>query len=222
MPDNLQEKILTILKILDKETLKMVDPALDQIIREFGKDPFLLLISCLLSLRTRDTTSIPISRELFKRAKTPQQILAIPMPELEKMLYSIGFYRRKAHIIKSVSSELLERFDGKVPQNSDDLLSIKGVGQKTANAVLGYGFSIPALCVDTHVHQLANRLGWVSTKTAEQTEVELKKIIPQEYWIKTNYLLVTWGQNICLPISPWCSRCAIAPYCPRIGVKRSR
>ena len=215
-------RVQKILAILRKQTKNFVPPAIDRIVSEFGHDPFLILISCLLSLRTRDATSVEISRVLFSRARTSEEILAIPVQELEKMLHSIGFFRAKARTLHSVSKEIIERFSGHVPQTEQELLSIKGIGQKTANAVLGYAFNIPALCVDTHVHQLANRLGWVKTKTPEQTEQALKKIVPRHYWIELNYLLVTWGQNICTPVSPFCSRCAISHLCPKIGVFKSR
>jgi endonuclease-3 len=221
-PGQSKTEVQEILVILRQGTKNFVSPAIDQIVKEFGRDPFLLLISCLLSLRTRDVTSVKVSRVLFSRAKTPQEILAIPIAELEKMFHSIGFFRAKARIVRSVCQDLIDRFDGKVPRTESELLSIKGVGQKTANAILGHAFNIPALCVDTHVHQLANRLGWVKTKTADQTEKELKKIVPRENWIELNYLLVTWGQNICTPVRPMCSHCAIAHLCPKIGVTNPR
>ena len=221
-PGQAKSDIPKILAILRKETKIFVAPAIDQIVKEFGQDPFLILISCLLSLRTRDVTSVKVSRELFARALTPQDIVAIPLPELEEMFHPIGFFRAKARIVRSVCNELITRFDGRVPHTESELLSIKGVGQKTANAVLGYAYNIPALCVDTHVHQVTNRLGWVKTKTADQTEKALKKIVPQANWIELNRLLVLWGQNICTPVRPFCSRCAIAHLCPRVGVKNSR
>jgi len=221
-PEDVKDRTREIITILRKETKNFVPPAINQIVSEFGHDPFLILISCLLSLRTRDVTSVVVSRNLFVRAKTPEKILAIPVHELEKIFHSIGFFRAKARIVRSVCQELIERFDGQVPQTEQELLSIKGVGQKTANLVLGFAFNIPAICVDTHVHHLANRLGWVDTKNADQTEEALKKIIPKQYWIELNYLLVTWGQNICTPVSPFCSRCAIAHLCPKIGVTKAR
>lgn len=217
-----KKRIKKILKILHDQTKPFVSPAINQIISEFGHDPYLILISCLLSLRTKDVVSVEVSRTLFYHARTPQGLLAIPIAELERLLYSIGFFRAKTRIIRSVSQELLDRFHGAVPQTEKELLSIKGVGQKTAHAVLSYAFNIPALCVDTHVHQIANRLGWVVSKTAEQTERALKDIVPKSNWIELNYLLVMWGQNICTPISPFCSKCAIAHLCPKIGVRKSR
>ncbi len=173
-------------------------------------------------MRARDIVTFEVCKKLFVKARTPQQLLAISIPELEQMIYPLGFYKRKAALLHSVSEDIITRFKGKVPGNEKDLLSIKGVGLKTANLVLGEGFDIPAICVDTHVHKIANRLGWVKTKTPEQTEAALKKIVPQRYWIKLNHLFVMWGQNICVPISPFCSKCAISSLCPRIGVTRSR
>ena len=197
-------------------------PALLQIRDEFGKDPFLILICCLLSLRARDVEVIPVCRSLFKVAKNPQQLLSINPAHLEKMLHSLGFYRSKTKTLRSVSQTLIDRFHGSVPDNEQDLLAIKGVGRKTANAVLGYAFDIPAICVDTHVHRIVNRLGWVKTTKAEETEKQLKLMVPRKYWIELNALFVMWGQHICTPISPFCSRCALAPYCPRAGVTKSR
>lgn len=149
-------------------------------------------------------------------------MLALPTTKIEKLIYPTGFYHRKAELLHTVSKDLLERFDGNVPANLDDLLSIKGIGRKTANLVLGVAFDIPAICVDTHVHRVSNRLGLVKTKTTDQTETELKKILPEKYWVEYNHLLVVWGQNICVPISPFCSKCAIADLCPRVGVTQHR
>jgi endonuclease III len=215
-------RIQNVFRILRKKTKKFSPPAINQIISQFGRNPFLILISCLLSLRAKDTISVVVSRNLFLYAQTPESIVSIPVGELEKMLYSVGFYRAKARIIQSVSRELIERFDAQVPSSESELMSIKGIGQKTAHAVLSYAYHIPALCVDTHVHQIANRLGWVATKTAEQTERELKKIIPKQYWIELNYLFVMWGQNVCTPVSPFCSSCDIAYECRKVGVKKHR
>jgi len=200
----------------------MEKPAVSVVVQKFGRDPFLILITCLLSLRSKDSVTIPVSLKLFQIAKTPSQMLQVPISRLEKILYEIGFYRKKAQLLHTVSKDIIERFEGKVPSDKNDLLSIEGVGPKTANLVLGEGFGIPAICVDTHVHRISNRLGLVSTKTPEETEKALEKILPKEYWIEFNYLLVIWGQNICVPISPFCSRCAISDLCPQIGVKKHR
>jgi len=200
----------------------MVQPMVFTISDEFGKNPFLILISCLLSLRAKDTTTLPICRILFKKAQTPQKILAIPLPELEKIIYKTGFYKRKAKQLHFVSKELLTRFGGNVPSTEQELRSIKGVGLKTANLVLAEAYDIPAICVDTHVHKISNRLGIVKTKTPEETEKALKQVLPKKYWREWNRLLVMWGQNICVPVSPFCSKCAIYDYCDRVGVTKSR
>jgi len=219
---NSQKRIARIVQILREATKKMAKPAITQIVAEYGKDPYLILISCLLSLRAKDSISLPVSRELFKIARTPYELAKIPQATLEKIIYSIGFYRSKARQLLSVSKELIAKFDGKVPHTQQELQSIKGIGPKTANIVLAEGFNVPAIAVDTHVHRISNRLGLVRTKTPEETEQALKKIVPKRYWGVFNALLVTWGQNICEPISPWCSKCALLKLCPRIGVKKSR
>jgi len=219
---NSRKRLLEIIRILQIATQNMDPPAITQIVSEYGKDPYLILISCLLSLRAKDSASLPVSRLLFNSALTPYEMINISQRELEKILYSIGFYRNKARQVLSVSHELIDRFEGKVPATEQKLLSIKGIGPKTANIVLSEAFGIPAIAVDIHVHRIANRLGLVNTKSPEQTEKELKKIVPHKYWSQINPLLVMWGQNICEPISPWCSKCAISKLCPRINVKRSR
>ena len=219
---NNTERAIRIIEILRKATKKMPPPASLAIVHEFGKNPYLILISCLLSLRTRDTVSLPASQRLFAHAQTPSQMLALPVATIEKLIFPAGFYHRKARLLHAVSKDLLERFGGRVPATYDQLTSIKGIGPKTANLVLGTAFDIPAICVDIHVHRVSNRLGLVKTKTVAQTEAELQKIVPKKYWIEYNHLLVMWGQNICVPISPFCSRCAIAPLCPRVGVIKHR
>jgi endonuclease-3 len=187
-----------------------------------SRNPYLVLISCLLSLRTKDKTTVEASNRLFKIADTPRKMLKIPADRLEKIIYPVGFYRTKAKTISGINHRLVKDFKGQVPSRLDDLLSFKGVGRKTANLVLGLGFGIPAICVDTPVHRISNRMGWVRTKNPEQTEMALEKIIPKGLWIELNTVLVTFGQNICLPISPYCSKCQVREYCSRIGVGRSR
>jgi endonuclease-3 len=174
----------------------MAQPMSFFIAHKYHNDPFLILISCLLSLRARDTVTLPISEKLFSQAKTPQALLKISVPELEKIIHPIGFFHQKARTLHNVSRDLIKRFHSKVPDNEEDLLSMKGVGRKTANLVLGVAFNIPAICVDTHVHRLANQLGLVTTKTPEQTEYALKKIVPKKDWIELNRLLVVWGQQV--------------------------
>ena len=217
-----KERAIRIIHLLRKATKGMEQPASVSIIQQYGRDPYLVLISCLLSLRTKDTVSLPASQRLFEHAKTPSQMLALPITKIEKLIYPTGFYHRKAHLLHTVSQDLLDRFKGKVPADLEDLLSIKGVGRKTANLVLGVAFEIPAICVDTHVHKVSNRLGLVKTRTTDETEQELKKILPPEYWIEYNHLMVVWGQNICVPISPKCSQCVLLPICPQIGVTKHR
>lgn len=168
------------IKVLRTGTRDMVEPMGFFLAQKYNHDPFVILISCLLSLRARDTVTLPIALELFSIARTPRELLQIPEKQLQKLLYPIGFYRQKTRLLRSVSKELIERFAGSVPSNEHDLLSLKGVGPKTANLVLGLAFQIPALCVDTHVHRLSNQLGLVTTKTPEQTERELKKIVPKK------------------------------------------
>ncbi|MFI5333395.1 MAG: endonuclease III domain-containing protein [Candidatus Babeliales bacterium] len=200
----------------------MIEPAASSIVKQYGQDPFLVLVSCLLSLRTKDTVSLPASIRLFEHARTPEQLRDLPLSHIEKLIYPTGFYKRKAQGLKYVSDQLITRFHGKVPNTFDDLISIKGIGPKTANLVLAEGFGIPAICVDTHVHRISNRLGLVSTKTPEETERALKELLPQEYWAEYNTLIVTWGQNICVPISPFCSKCPLFDVCPKIGVTKRR
>ena len=215
-------RALQIIKLLKQGTKDMLPTACAQIVARYGKDPYLILISCLLSLRTKDTVSFPASCRLFEHAKTPEKMLKLSLATIEKLIYPTGFYKNKARILHSVSADLLKRFKGKVPHNQDDLLSIKGVGGKTASLVQAEAFGIPAICVDTHVHRISNRLGLVKTKTPQQTESELKELLPKDQWIDFNHLLVMWGQNICVPISPKCSSCVLLPLCPQIGVTTRR
>jgi endonuclease-3 len=215
----LSEKVRVIDKI-QKQVRGFVIPAVTLFAQ--SRNPYLVLISCLLSLRTKDKTTAEACSRLFKVADTPQKMLKIPFKEIEKIIYPVGFYRTKAKTISGINLRLLKDFNGKVPSRLEDLLSFKGVGRKTANLVLGLGFGIPAICVDTHVHRISNRLGWVKTRNPEQTEIELGKIIPKDYWIELNTVLVTFGQNICLPVSPYCRKCSVQESCSKIGVKRSR
>lgn len=186
------------------------------------RDPFLVLIACLLSLRTKDEVTDQAMGRLLKRAKRPEEITAIPVAELEKIIYPVGFYRNKARVLKDVSRTILENYKGKVPDTIDELLKLKGVGRKTANIVMAEGFRRPGIAVDTHVHRISNRLGAVSTKNPNETEEVLRKILPIKYWITYNALLVTHGRRTCTPISPFCSRCPIYQCCCRVGVVKSR
>ncbi|HXQ22878.1 MAG TPA: endonuclease III [Candidatus Acidoferrales bacterium] len=185
-------------------------------------DPFRVLISCLLSLRTKDETTGPAARRLFALAATPQAMLRLSAGEIEKAIYPVGFYRTKARTILEICRTLIERYDGAVPDDLDALLCLKGVGRKTANLVLTQGFSKPGICVDTHVHRISNRWGYVRTTDPHATEMALRRKLPPQYWIVYNDLLVAFGQTLCTPTSPWCSRCPVETYCPKRGVPRHR
>jgi len=198
-----------------------VVPVVSQV-RDQTKDPFQILISCLLSLRTKDEVTAEASLRLFARAKTPQQLLALPVRSIEKLIYPVGFYRTKARRIHQICRHILGRFLGKVPDTLEELLTLPGVGRKTANLVVTLGLGKHGICVDTHVHRISNRLGYVQTKTPEQTEMALREKLPRRYWISYNDLLVSFGQMLCRPISPWCSRCPVERTCAKVGVTTSR
>jgi endonuclease-3 len=215
------ENISNVIKILRKWSLPYGLPTLRSTHKE--KDPFKTLIACLLSLRTQDKNTGKTSAALFKVADTPKKILKLPIKKLEKLIYSSGYYKNKARTIKHVSRVILEEYNGKVPSSIDELIKIKGIGRKTATITRVFGFG-KADCIptDVHVHVISNRLGWVKTKIPEQTEQELMKVIPKRYWFELNTLFVLFGKNVCITISPLCSKCPIRKYCQRIGVKRSR
>jgi len=185
-------------------------------------DPFRVLIACLLSLRTQDTTTGPAAARLFALADTPRAMLELSARRIERAIYPVGFYRTKARVILGLCRDLLARFDGRVPDDIDALLTLKGVGRKTANLVVTMGFDKPGICVDTHVHRISNRLGYVRTRTPDETETALRAKLPPRYWIGYNDLLVTFGQNVCAPVSPKCSACPVASLCRRVGVRTSR
>ncbi len=185
-------------------------------------DAFKILISCLLSLRTQDKNTEKASKRLFAVADTPKEILKIPDKKLEELIYSSGHYKKKARTLKHVSRVILEEHKGVVPDTREELLKIKGIGPKTANIVLAFAYNQIVIPVDVHVHVIANRLGWVKTKTPEQTEKELERVLPKKYWKELNAILVLFGKEICDTRSPKCSQCPIRPYCPRKGVIHSR
>jgi endonuclease III len=186
------------------------------------RDPFLTLIGCLLSLRTRDQATAIAAPRLFVHADTPSKMLELSQLEIEGLIHPVGFYRTKARVILQVCRDLLDRFDGKVPDDIDDLLTLNGVGRKTANLVVTQAFGKPGICVDTHVHRISNRWGLIKTATPEKSEMALREVLPRRYWIEYNSLLVAFGQTICQPVSPWCTQCPVSHLCPRIGVIRSR
>jgi endonuclease-3 len=210
-----------VIKILRQEMKDMPDPSVTLVGKRW-QSPFLVLISCILSLRTKDETTLPASERLFRLADTPQGMVKLRTGQIEKAIYPVGFYKTKARNIHGICRDILERFDGKVPDDLDTLMMMKGVGRKTANLVLTEGFGIPAMCVDTHVHRISNRVGYIATKTPEETEFALRKKLPRKYWMDYNALLVTWGQNRCRPVSPICSRCGIKKFCQRKNVTTSR
>ena len=189
---------------------------------ERARDPFRLLVACVISLRTKDAVSAASSARLFAVAATPAAIEALDEARIAALIFPAGFYRTKARQIRAIARRIAAEHGGRVPPDLGALLALPGVGRKTANLVLGLGFGVPAICVDTHVHRISNRLGMVRTRTPEQTEHALEAVLPKRDWIDINDLLVTFGQQVCQPVSPWCSRCPLAARCPRIGVARSR
>lgn len=187
-----------------------------------SQTPFRILIATILSLRTKDTLTAVVAPRLFAAADTPETMLALREEQIAELIYPVGFYRTKARSIREVCALLLAHHGGKVPADLDALLALPGVGRKTANLVLTMGFDLPGICVDTHVHRITNRWGYIQTKTPEETEFALRDTLPPEHWTAINGLLVTLGQNICHPTSPRCSICPVAAYCARVGVTRSR
>lgn len=179
------------------------------------KDPYLVLIACILSLRTNDKTTYPATLRMLKLAKNPQEMAKVKVEDLERAIYPVGFYKNKAGQIIELSKILVEKYESKVPCDIDELCKFRGVGRKTANLVLSEGFNTPAICVDVHVHRIFNRLGYLKTKTPEETEFALREKLPKKYWIPINSLLVTHGQNICKPIKPLCSNCPVEKYCDK-------
>ncbi len=194
----------------------------EPVVGHYRQDPFTTLISCLLSLRTKDETTRAASQRLFRLARTPQQMVRLPRATIERAIYPVGFYHTKAKTVHAVCRTLLDRYEGRVPDDLDELLTIKGVGRKTANLVVTLAYQKDGICVDTHVHRISNRWGYVKTKTPEHTEMALRQQLPRRYWQIYNDLLVPFGQNLCHPTSPWCSRCPLERFCAKVGVTHSR
>ncbi len=209
--------IHTIIQILRAASSEWCKPIVTEIAC-VTRDPFKVLISTVISLRTKDDVTRKASERLYKLAVTPEEMLKLSGKKIEKAIYPAGFYRNKAKTILDISKLIIDKYNGKVPDDLDELLKIKGVGRKTANLVLTQGYGLPGICVDTHVHRISNRIGYVSTKTPKDTEFVLREKLPEEYWIEYNDLLVTFGQNVCKPISPLCSQCPVHDHCMRIGV----
>jgi endonuclease III len=211
---------IEVIRILEKEIKRFKTP----IVTEFSytHDPYKVLISCLLSLRTKDDVTAKASYRLFKVADVPEKMIKLNEKKIRELIYPVGFYKTKARRIIEISETIISNYNGKVPDEIDELLNLKGVGRKTANLVVSLGYDKPGICVDTHVHRISNRLGWVKTKTPYETEFALRKLIPVKYWSLINELFVRYGQNLCRPISPHCSICKIRKYCKRIDVGKSR
>lgn len=214
-------EIHSVIRILRREAPKWETPIVTLMAQTY-ESPFRVLISCLLSLRTQDATTAQASRRLFAVADTPEATLQLSAKQIEKLIYPVGFYKTKAKTIRDICRTLVADYGGRVPDEIEELLKLKGVGRKTANLVVTLGYKKPGICVDTHVHRISNRWGYVKTATPEKTEFALRQKLPKQYWIEYNDLLVSFGQHLCRPISPLCSRCPVKKYCRQIGVTARR
>lgn len=217
-----QGQIHAAVRILKREIRHWQEPVVGVVAKESDRDPFLILISTLLSLRTKDRTTREAGDRLFAMARTPAAMLKLPLKKLERVIYPVGFYRTKAKAIHQICRRLIEEYGGVVPDSIDELVTLPGVGRKTANLVVTIGYGKPGICVDIHVHRISNRWGYIKTKTPEESEQALRRTLPKQYWIIYNDLLVPYGQNLCLPVSPLCSTCKLTELCDRVGVTRSR
>ena len=216
-------RVSRIMRALGKAISGMELPAVEKVAEAEADNAFQILIATLLSARTQDATTAAASARLFARARTPRSMAKLPVPDIERLIYPVSFYRNKAEHVKACCEMLVTRFGGQVPETLEELVMLPGVGRKTANLVLILAFkSRQNICVDTHVHRISNRLGWVNTKTPEDTEQALYCATEQRWWASLNLYLVTWGQNVCRPVHPRCGDCAIAADCPRIGVSGRR
>ena len=207
------DKIDEIVKILNNTNMPQSDFV--KLMENF-KNPYLVLIACILSLRTNDKTTYPATLRMLELAKTPEEMAKVNVEDLARAIYPVGFYANKARQIVQLSKELVEKYNSQVPEEIEELIKFNGVGRKTANLVLAKGFNKPAICVDVHVHRIFNRLGYVKTKNPEETEFALREKLPKKYWIDINTLIVTFGQNICKPQNPLCEKCPISKYCDKI------
>jgi endonuclease-3 len=214
-------KIAKIMGVLGRSITGLELPAVEKISADQAEEPFQTLIATILSARTQDATTHAASTRLFERARTPRTMAKLSVKEIEKLIYPVSFYRNKARHVKACCRMLEARFDGQVPSTLEELLMLPGVGRKTANLVMILGFkSLQNICVDTHVHRISNRLGWVKTRLPEETEHALYRATDRRWWPRINLYLVTWGQNVCRPVYPRCGDCVISAECPRIGVTR--
>ncbi|TKB34256.1 MAG: endonuclease III [Nitrospira sp.] len=217
-----QDQITAALRIVKREIRQWEEPVLGVVARESNRDPFRILISCLLSLRTKDKTTGEASARLYTLAHQPATMLTIPLRQIEQAIYPVCFYRTKAKSIHAICHRLLDVYGGAVPDSIDELVTLSGVGRKTANLVVTVAFGKPGICVDIHVHRISNRWGYVKTETPEETEVALRNKLPKQHWITFNDLLVPYGQHLCQPVSPFCSKCKLTEYCDRVGVTKNR
>ena len=208
------------LRSVKREIKKFTVPAVTQV--AWKQDPFAVLISTLISLRTKDDVTATASERLLDAAATPKAMLGLSEARIAKLIYPAGFYRTKARTIREACGRILDEYDGKVPDSIDELLKLKGVGRKTANLVITLGFNKPGICVDIHVHRISNRWGYIQTTTPDESEWALREALPRRHWIPYNDLLVTFGQNVCVPISPKCSECPLEEMCPKVGVGKHR
>jgi len=208
---------LKVIKVLREESKKWDVPVI-QMVAKRGNSPFRILISTVLSSRTQDKVTAEAAKRLFEVADTPEKLLEIPEQTIQKLIYPVGFYRVKAKNLKKLAKILVERHGSTVPTDREELMALPGVGRKTANLIRSVAFGIPDICVDTHVHRIVNRLGFVKTKNPLQTELELKKKLPRDTWIKLNHILVAFGQAICKPVKPLCSVCPVEKYCNKVGI----
>jgi endonuclease-3 len=210
------------MRILAKEIDGLEEPAVEKIAEDQAHDPFQVLVATMLSAQTRDAVTHAASTRLFRAARTPRTLAGLPVKTIERLIYPVSFYRNKARHVRFACRQLLSRFGGRVPSTMPELLTLRGVGRKTANLVLILSHrSRDNICVDTHVHRIANRLGWVETRTPEQTEQALYRATDRRWWPLINLYLVTWGQNVCRPVYPMCGACALLRLCPRRGVTRT-
>jgi endonuclease-3 len=217
-----ERKIGTVLGRIKRFVDEVGNPFLDKTVAEGNTEPFHVLVSCILSLRNRDELTAEKAPELLAKAGTPAAMLALSEKEIAETIYPVGFYNMKARTLRHISAVLLDEYGGRVPDTVGELVRIKGVGRKTANLVVSVAYRKPAICVDTHVHRIMNRLGYVKTKSPDETERVLRGKLPPRWWIPVNGMLVRYGQTVCTPISPRCSKCSVSKWCDRVGVERSR
>jgi endonuclease III len=218
-PVVLRGRIGTVMRRLARAIDGLEEPAVEKIAQDQAEDPFQVLIATLLSAQTKDAVTAAASETLFSVARTPKAMLNLTVAQIEKLIYPVSFYRTKAVHVKATCDQIMNRYGGRVPSTMEELLTLPGVGRKTANLVLILAHrSQSNICVDTHVHRIANRLGWITTRTPEETEHALYAVAPRKWWPLINLYLVTWGQNICRPVYPLCNQCVLVDICPKIGV----